>query len=515
MKKYSVFALGLIASISMLSSVLPSKVVYATALDDPASRTATGSGGGGLTPVKDEIDAEEITIGATAQVVMRFRNDGGKDIKISKIDLYPSSTVSAAVSVDECSKSPLLSGSECAVVVTVKGLKTGTWRVEALVRHDAKSRITTASMKGTVEEGTVATDKLLSDVETIPDEIDFGSPKSGRPLVKSVILRNVTSDPLEITNVTVSPETTGYSLKTQCAKLAPGAACMVELTWSPSTKGQSDGVLTIEHTGATKVATVMLEGEYDPESVEKANIFPEAIAGKGLLVASQEEIDFGTINSEASVTVSLVNVGDTDLTIGNIELGGIENGLSVSHSGCKSGMVLKPVEACPMTLSWAAIREGSIIDDVQVHHDGARGVLVLPIRGIAGSAVNRDTKAVVVETTTPGKIIESAKPVDKAAALEGFVITSHSNKRAIINGPGGSRVVSQNQQIVLGGIQWVVDITGQGVDFTSGRDRIRLLFDRSLSSVNRTASQSGGSSTSSGSASTSTPSTASATSGSQ
>ncbi|PZP57023.1 MAG: hypothetical protein DI586_01650 [Micavibrio aeruginosavorus] len=506
----------LLLTISALSFLLtPHTAAFATALDDPASRGATGAvAGGGLAPVEDEIDAEEVTIGATSQVVMRFRNESGKEIKISKIDLYPSSTVSAGVSVDECSSGPVPAGSECAIVVTVKGLKTGNWRVEALVRHDAKSKITTASMKGTVAEGDEATDKLLSDVETIPDEIDFGSITSGRPMVKSVILRNVTSDPLEITSVIVSPDTSGYTVKTQCGKLAPGAACMVELTWAPLSKGQADGVLTVEHTGATKVASVLLTGEYDPEDVEKANIFPESVAGKGLLVASSEEIDFGSINSEASVTVSLVNVGDADIELGHIELGGIENGLSVSHTGCKLGMILKPVEACPMTLTWSAIREGSIIDDVQVHHDGARGVLVLPVRGSASAAVNRDTKAVVVETTTPGKETTAAKPVDKSTALEGFVITSHSGKRAIINGPGGSRVVSDNQQIVLGGIQWVVDITPQGIDFTSGRDRIRLLFDRSLSSINRTASQSGGSSTSSGSAAAS-PTTSPASSSSQ
>lgn len=102
--------------------------------------------------------------------------------------------------------------------------------------------------------------------------------------------------------------------------------------------------------------------------------------------------------------------------------------------------------------------------------------------------MNRDTKSIVVESTVPGKV--TAKPVDKSQALEGFIISSHSGKRAIINGPGGSRVISNNQQIVLGGIQWLVSITPEGVDFTNGRDKVRLLFDRSLSSVNRTASQS-------------------------
>ena len=76
-----------------------------------------------------------------------------------------------------------------------------------------------------------------------------------------------------------------------------------------------------------------------------------------------------------------------------------------------------------------------------------------------------------------------AKPADKRQALEGFVITSHSSKKAIINGPGGSRVITDNQGIVLGGVEWKVDIVENGIEFLSGNDRVRLLFDRSLSSA--------------------------------
>ncbi len=481
-----------ILSLSMAGFAQPS---FASALDDPGSRTS-GTAAGGLTPVVAEIDAGEVTVGASAQVVMRFRNDGSKDIKISKMDLYPSSTVSASVAIDECSKSPLAPGAECAIIVNVKGLKTGNWRVETLVRHDAKSRITTAAMKGTVQSGENATDSLLSDVETIPSDIDFGTLNSGRPLVKSVILRNVTSESLEITNISVSPESSGYSLNSECSKLGPGEACAASVTWAPSAKGQADGIMLIQHTGSTKVASVQLKGSYDPEQVEKADMFPQSVTGKGLMVSSEEALDFGTISNEASMTVSLVNVGDAEMTIKKIQLGGVENGLKISSQGCKPGTVLSPVEACPLTLTWSAVREGSMIDDVQIAHDGARGILVIPVRGTASAAVNKDTKAVVVQTTSAGKEIEGPvelKPAEKSQALEGFIITSHSGDRAIINGPGGSRVVSKGQQITLGGVRWVVDITNQGVDFVSGSDRIRLLFDRSLSSVNRTATQSTGS----------------------
>ncbi len=499
--------LKLLATLSVCAFMLAAPGASATALNDPGARGSAATGSGGMVPVEDDIDAGEVTVGSVSQIVVRFRNDSSKEVKVGQVNLYPSSTVSAVISLNECSKEPLLAGAECAIVVSVKGIKSGNWRVDMLVRHDGKTKIVTASLNGSVEEGEESSDKLLSDVETIPDILDFGDLNSSRPIVKSVILRNVTSDPIVISDVSVqaSPQS-GYSLVTDCAKLAVGQACIATVTWSPSSKGKAEGVLQVVHDGPTKVASVELKGEYNPDDAEAAKIFPEPVPGQGLLVSSQETMDFGSVGNEASITVSLVNVGDVDMKIDDIALGGLENGLSVAHTGCASGTVLAPIEACPLTVNWSPSRTGAILDDLQIHHDGARGILVIPVRGTATATVNKDAQSIVVRDG-----IEETKRVDKTQALEGFVVTSHASKKAIISGPGGSRVVSDGQQIVIGGLQWNVFITKSGVEFVSGSDKVRLLFDRSLSSVNRSGSVSNSSGSTSGSTSASTPATTSAT----
>ncbi len=495
---------------SCLSTILSGFAVipyaHAGALGDPAARGGgSQNASGGLSAVEEEVKAGEITVGSTNQVVVRFRNDTSREVKIGQINLYPSSTVGSDIALDECGgeNAPALqAGSECAVVVSVKGLKTGNWRVEMLLRHDGKTRIVTSALTGTVVSGDENTDTLLSDLETIPSELDFGTMSSSRPLVKSIILRNVTSIPVNVKKVYVdASEQSGYSLTSDCKKLEVGEACISTISWSPMAKGQSDGVLVVEHDGPTKVASVNLKGSYDPKDVEKANIFPEAIPGAGLLVSSQEEIDFGSITNEASMTVSLVNVGDKDMQLKDLSLGSADKGLTIASTGCKRNAVLRPVEACALTLDWSPVRSGELLEDVRIHHDGVRGVLVLPIRGSAKAAINRDSKAVVVdEKGVTTKVIET---VDKKQALEGFVITSHSKNKAIINGPGGSRVVSNNQDLVLGGVEWKVDIIDTGVEFLNGKDRVRLLFDKSLSNGGDGGSSSGGS------ASTDTSTTAS------
>jgi hypothetical protein len=478
------------------------------ALGDPVNRSA-GKGGvlAGLTAVNPETKAGDITVGSTNQVVVKFRNDSGNEMRVGNINLYPSSTVGAEVALNECmtAKEPLPVGAECAVVVSVKGLKIGNWRVEMLVRHDAKSKIVTAALTGTVVAGDDKTDVLLSDVEMIPNEIDFGTLESSRPLVKSVIMRNVTSKPIDVLKVYIdaSPQS-GYTLSTDCKELVPGQACMSTITWSPLTAGKSDGVMVVEHDGPTRVSSLNLMGSYDPKSVEKASIFPEAVPGAGLLVSSQEEINFGSITNEASMTVSLVNVGDEELQIKDITLASSDKGLIIANTGCKAHTVLEPVAACPLTITWSPVRSGEVLEDVRIFHDGARGVLVIPVRGSASAAVNRDTKAVVVDAKGAAPEV---KAVDKRQALEGFVITSHAGNKSIINGPGGSRVVSDGQSVVLGGIEWKVSIVENGIEFLNGSDRVRLLFDRSLSTSSRTSTTSSGSSSGTTSTSTSAAST--------
>ena len=68
--------------------------------------------------------------------------------------------------------------------------------------------------------------------------------------------------------------------------------------------------------GQRLYASVSLNGEYNPDGIEEAEIFPEAVPGRGLLVASQKEVNFGdAVSSASTITVSLVNTGDSELTL--------------------------------------------------------------------------------------------------------------------------------------------------------------------------------------------------------
>ncbi|HBR68628.1 MAG TPA: hypothetical protein DEA55_04545, partial [Rhodospirillaceae bacterium] len=150
-------------------------------------------------------------------------------------------------------------------------------------------------------------------------------------------------------------------------------------------------------------------------------------------------------------------------------------------------------------------------------HNGARGILVLPVKGRASQVVSQDQKAIVLANDTatimgaldiadteesqasrepPPPPSESGYASDvrnPASVLDGLKITSFSQNRAIVNGPSGSRIMFDGEEVLLGGIPWQVAIQKNGIEFTHGKQRVLLLFDRSLSSINRVSGQSGGS----------------------
>jgi hypothetical protein len=535
------------------------------ALSDPGSRQASGAVGEGLVAVEPSVDGGAIPIGATAQVVVRFRNEGAQPVQTGLIRLYPSSTVTASISLDQCKEAPLSTGAECAIALSVKALQSGPWRVEMLMTHNGRTRLATATISGTVEASKEGSETLRSDIQAIPESVDFGSLNASQTLVQPVILRNITSIGINVTDIYIDASSqSGYRLDTECKRLEPGQSCIATISWSPKLKGPSTGVLVVKHDGPAALSSVIVKGEYAPDTVDQAEPFPEAVPGKGLLVSSQKEVNFGDdVQTASTITVSLVNAGDARMKISDILVSGTDNGLTFRGKGCVPGTVLDPIEACPLTINWTPTRAGDLLDDVQIVHDGARGILVLPVRGTSNNAVSQDQGAIMLSggnllpqvpagAAAPGSLVDekgeqyevvdvqddgSEKPSEEqirrqqqlaasdnsrraggfvpnipnpTAVLDGLKITSFSPSRAIINGPSGSRIVFNNEPIVLGGVPWDVKIQRNGIEFSYQGQTVLLLFDRSLSSVNRVQSQSNnnnnGSGTSSGSSSSTTSS---------
>lgn len=506
--------LSLAYGLFVLLLLAPQVVGAQTAFEDPRSAAALAGGGSSLIAVEPKMDGGTVIVGSSSKIVALYRNDGAKPVNIGAISTYSSSGISASVHVNQCTGQPIDSGAVCAIVFNVKGLQPGVYRLEVLMPHDGRSKLLRSYIEGAVESTGDAVGDLVSDIESVPTEIAFESVTSSRPQVRSIVLRNVTSNKVDINEMYIeaSPQS-GFTLSTDCTALEAGQACLATVTWQPAQEGADSGVLVIRHNGPSAITSVPIDGTFTPVNPSEATIFPSAVPGKGLLVSSQTEIDFGGgVESASSITVSLVNVGDADLSLQDLRMASDENGVSIRTGGCRPGTILEPVEACALTLEWEPVRSGEIVDDIQIYHTGARGILVIPVRGAANQAVNKDSKAVVFNASMAdegllrsipklsasdlgeddGAVMRPAPPAkqDVSGVLDGFTVTSLAPNRAIIAGPGGSRVVFEGEEAVIGGVLWTVNIRSSSIVFTNGDQRVLLLFDKSLSSVNRVARQS-------------------------
>jgi hypothetical protein len=491
MTKSTIFSLLFFCFAILLSQAITNKAFSQSAFGDPSEQRVDG--GGGLIAVEADINGGEIPLGSTGQVIVRFRNEGGRPVEFKGVNLYPSSTISATVGIDQCSQEPLASGAECALIVSTKGLQPGAWRIEMLIRHTGPSRLVTARINGSVAAGDESVN-LVQDLEILPSPVDFGTLEDSRPIIRSLTVRNITAQDIDIKDMYIdAPNQSGYELRTDCKELRSGQACIASILWSPSIEGPSSGFLVVEHDGASAVTNIPLSGEFKPGKAEQADIFPNSQPGRGVLVSSETEIDFGTdINAQSAITVSLVNVGDSDIELKKIQLAGSENGLKLLQNGCNDGLSLAPTEACPLTISWAPTRVGGVIDDIKIVHDGARGILVLPIRGTATAAISVDSKPIMItqdrfnvksDSSDGLKTDLSSQSSISQPVLDGYIVTSHSAKHAIIKGPVGSRIVADGKTTLIGGYEWRVNITDIGVRLTSGANIILLVFDRSLSNL--------------------------------
>jgi hypothetical protein len=485
-----------------------------SAFDDPPS--AGGPGGTAasnqeISTSKPEVDGGEIAAGQTASVIVLLRNNASTPITLDRIEMAPSSNITAEIANNQCAQAPIKPGVECAVTVSIKGDSTGKFRLGLLIYHSGKTQLSNVFVTGTVGSGRSggASGLPANEIESFPVELDFGNAKGSTPLVRSIALRNSSSNTVTINSVELAASAlTGFVVDApSCKELQASQACVATVTWSPTTEGTAEGVLILRHSGPSGSLQIPLKGVYELAKTNKAELFPSAVAGAGLLVADREGVEFGSsIDGAASITVSLVNNGDKDVTLSQVKLAGSDNGLTLSTDGCSTGRVLAPRQGCALTVNWAPRRAGPVIDDIQIIHDGARGVLVLPVRGTATAAASGSLPMMNAISTLPKmssgaideKLVGGAGGGGEvvfgeadASSLNGYRVTSLSGNRAIIAGPRGRVLVTAGERQMIGGGYWKPVITYDGVKLVGAKDTVMLFFDRTMTAGN----SNGGSST--------------------
>jgi hypothetical protein len=470
-----------------------------SAFDDPPSGGAGANvGGGEFGPSLGlEIKGGDFAQGQSSQVIVMMRNYASVPITLGTIDLVPSSNVTANIVGNQCVSEPIKPGLECAVTVAVKGESNGAYRVGMLINHSGRTRVTNAAIIGIISSTTTGAQLgPPNEIESFPVALNFDKTSGRTPLVRSIVLRNGSSKKLDIGGIElIASPLTGFAVSApECKALESGQSCVVTVTWAPSVEGKSEGVLLLRHNGPSGSLQIPLSGEFTRTPTSMADRFPSPVPGQGLLVSDADKIDFGSaIDGAASISVTLINMGDSDLKLNQVRLAGSDNGLSLANDDCFVGKVLPRNEGCVLTINWLPRRKGPVIDDIQIIHDGARGVLVLPVRGTATEVVNLNMPMLGGGMSKlDGDELDEGLLGSKSSAaggialgtdvsgLNGYRVTSLSAQRAVISGPRGRVVVLDGQPAPISGSHWIPRVLPEGVELIGAKNSVFLMFDRSL-----------------------------------
>ncbi|MCK5659523.1 MAG: choice-of-anchor D domain-containing protein, partial [Alphaproteobacteria bacterium] len=305
MTLYRKFFVFVVLVSALLLFAVPANAQYNAFKDPSVSRASVEAAGGfDFKAVTDEIKGGKVSVGGTAYIVVLFKNQGASSVKVGSVNLYPSSTVSAKTTLNQCADAPLSTDAQCAITVAVKGLQSGAWRVEVLVDHSGRSRIAMASISGAVAPLAPRKDEVVKgDVEISPESMDFGTSPGGIALKRSVVLNNRSADIIKIKEFILNvPEQSGYSYKSQCPEtLQPGETCNIIVTWLPTSNGLAQGVLAVRHSGKSGMAQVEIKGVLKPVVTGNA---AKNITGK--VEISPESMDFGMSPGGIAVKRSVV-----------------------------------------------------------------------------------------------------------------------------------------------------------------------------------------------------------------
>jgi hypothetical protein len=180
-----------------------------------------------------------------------------------------------------------------------------------------------------------------------------------------VILINNGTEQLDITSIDTNPS--DFSQSNNCgSSLPPGQYCTINVTFTPTQKGNRTGTVTITDNAPNSPQEVKLKGvgtvvELNPPS-----------------------LDFGTVivNQQKSLQTTLTNVGTTSLHITDITITGDTTDFS-QQNDCPE--YLKAGKNCTITVTFAPKSNGGHSADVSVSDNGGGSPQDVSLSGTGGA----------------------------------------------------------------------------------------------------------------------------------
>jgi YVTN family beta-propeller protein len=226
---------------------------------NPVNQTVNSSSSSTLTISPTSIDFGQVPVGSVAAKLITLTNSGTTSIKISSIAIGRTGTDLDDFFALPLCPSSLAPGKSCTVFLSFLGDndQLGVTNASLVITDSAAGSPQTVPLKAT----TINPKASLN-----PTKLSFSPQKVGTTsAIKSVTLTSTGTTPLILNSITSSGDFSIAGTTTCIAglSLAPTKTCRIDVTFSPKTKGQRNGEITVKDNTAQGQQQVSLSGQGD------------------------------------------------------------------------------------------------------------------------------------------------------------------------------------------------------------------------------------------------------------
>ncbi len=402
----------------------------------------SGSGTNNLTNTlsvspENTLDYGAININSTLTKTVYVANTGNADINISNIEVLGENSGDFKI-VSPSNRSFTITGGatqeiEIQFAPMSEGDKSASLYIENNSENENPEKI--ISLGGTAK---INDTKLLL---ISPDySYDFGSVTLNLSVNKTFTLTNAGNSELNVSSIEIIGENSSdfeiISPSNSSFTIAGGAKQEIKIQFTPTAEGGKSATLYIENDS---------ENEY-PEKLILLNGLGTINPTYTLSVSPENSLDYGeaSINSSLSKSVYVTNTGNTEITISNIVISGMNSDDFEIMSPSSSSFILAGGATQEIEIQFEPMSEGDKSASLHIEND-SENESPEKIISLSGTGTSNDTKILLVN---PDNSYDFGSVTLNSNIQKSFILTNAGNSELYVSNVQITGVNSNNFEII-------------------------------------------------------------------
>lgn len=222
-------------------------------------------------------------------------------------------------------------------------------------------------------------------ISLAPTSVNFGSVAIGSTGSQSVTISNGVGSNLTVTQASTTAagvNITGISLP---LVIGAGKQSTFDVVFLPKTAGALSGVVSVVSDLSSSPITVSLSGM--------------GMAPTALLTSSASSLSFGNVavGKSGSLTVTLTNSGNSNVTVSKVTVSGV----SYSVSGVSAGLILAPGQSATLDATFSPTATGSLPGSVTLASNATNSPATITFSGDGAQTSSQTVSHFVTLSWTP------------------------------------------------------------------------------------------------------------------